>query len=299
MSTPSSWSSHLQQCVLDACLLEVRSAKPGNVTPDQSFADISVVDFERSAKAVSAVLQEADRQSVGVSILRSIQATRRVVESNTNLGIVLLLAPLATVPAGQSLSNGILSVLEALSVQDAADTFEAIRLASPAGLGEAESQDVAQAPTETLRQCMSLAAERDLIARQYHDGFQGVLQQGLTWLQQTAGWQEHHPLRVAFVALQLMQQSGDSLIARKMGEQASRDVARRAADVLASDWPAGEIGRKRFAEFDAYLRSDGNRLNPGTTADMIAAILFAALRDRLIIPTAQSTSFRFVDQDAA
>ncbi|MCR9201869.1 MAG: triphosphoribosyl-dephospho-CoA synthase [Planctomycetaceae bacterium] len=299
MSTPPSWSRHLQQCVLDACLLEVRSAKPGNVTPDQSFADMSVADFERSAQAVSAVLQDADRQSVGTSILRSIQATRQVVDSNTNLGIVLLLAPLASVPEEQSLSNGILPVLEALSVQDAKDAFEAIRLASPAGLGEAESQDVAQAPTETLRQCMLLAADRDLIARQYHDGFQGVLHQGLGWLQETASWRDNQPLRVAFVALQLMQQSGDSLIARKVGEQASRDVARRAAEVLASDWPSGEFGRNLFAEFDAYLRSDGNRLNPGTTADMIAAILFAALRDRLIIPTAQSTSFRFVDQDAA
>lgn len=299
MQTPSSWSRHLQQCVLHACLLEVRSFKPGNVTPDQAFADISVADFERSATAVSTVLQDADRQSVGTSILRSIQATRQVVDSNTNLGIVLLLAPLASVPSGQSLSQGIVPVLEALSVQDAADAFEAIRLASPAGLGEADSQDIAEAPTETLRQCMVLAAERDFIARQYRDDFQGVLEQGLGWLVETASWQDHQPWRVASVALQLMRQCGDSLIARKLGEQASREVATRAADVLASDWPEGADGRRRFADFDAYLRSDGNRLNPGTTADMIAAILFAALRDRLIIPTAQSTSFRFAEQDAA
>lgn len=295
---PQSWSEHLQQCVLNACLLEVRSEKPGNVTPAMAFADTDAADFERSAEAVSAVLRNADRHSVGTSILRSIEATRQVVNTNTNLGIVLLLAPLAAVPAEYSLPVGILPVLQQLSVQDASDAFAAIRLAAPAGLGEAETQDVAAPPTETLTQCMTLAAERDLIARQYRDGFEDVLNAGLRWLQQTASWQENQHLRVAFVALRLMQRFGDSLIARKAGESASRDVARRAAAVLDSGWPVAAAGRDLYAEFDAHLRSDGNRLNPGTTADMIAAILFAALRGRMIIPTAQTTSFQFVEQDA-
>lgn len=291
----SAWLRHLHDCVRDACLLEVRSAKPGNVTPDHEFADTTAADFERSALAIADVLPQTVSQSVGAGILAAIQATRNVVDSNTNLGIVLLLAPLAAVPAHISLADGVGAVLRSLSVDDAVDAFAAIRLAAPGGLGEAEDQDVAAAPTETLRECMVLAADRDLIARQYRDDFRDVLDSGLAWLQETARWTTHLPDRIAWVALRLMQAYGDSLIARKCGPQVSDEVSRRAGDLLSAGWPQEPAAQMRFEEFDAFLRADGHRRNPGTTADMIAAVLFAALRDRKIHPDADTTTFRFVD----
>ena len=39
---------------------------------------------------------------------------------------------------------------------------------------------------------------------------------------------------------------------------------------------------REFREFDAWLRADGHRRNPGTTADLIAASLFAAFRDGIL-----------------
>ncbi len=102
-------------------------------------------------------------------MLDAIRATRRVVATNTNLGIVLLLAPLAAVPRDNRCAQGIPAVLDALTVEDARDVFAAIRLASPGGLGQAAEQDVADEPSLPLRQIMALAADRDLVARQYAD----------------------------------------------------------------------------------------------------------------------------------
>src|SRR5207244_8925249 len=97
----------------------------------------------------------------------------------TNLGIILLLAPLAAVPRQENLRAGVERVLTALSVADSRHVFEAIRLANPAGLGQVEEQDIHAEPTLPLRDVMGLAAERDMIARQYVNGFAEVFDEGL------------------------------------------------------------------------------------------------------------------------
>src|SRR5262249_34362575 len=106
-------------------------------------------------------------------------ATRRVAPTNTNLGIVLLLAPLAAVPPSEDLRKGLARVLEALDVADARMTYEAIRLAAAGGLGQAPEQDIREEPTKDLRAVMALAAERDLVARQYANGFHEVFHEGV------------------------------------------------------------------------------------------------------------------------
>ena len=109
----------------------------------------------------------------------AIEATRRVVSTNTNLGIVLLLAPLAAVADGADLADGVEAVLAATTVEDARDVYRAIRLAQPGGLGDVADQDVAREPTMSLRAVMGLAAERDSIARQYANGFQQIFGEAL------------------------------------------------------------------------------------------------------------------------
>src|SRR5207249_2622644 len=120
--------------------------------------------------AVAPVLETAGRRGVGETILAGVRATRSVVSTNTNLGILLLLSPLAAVSRDTDLRAGLREVLDGLTVADAAAAYEAIRLAAPGGLGKAPEQDVGDAPSRTLRQVMELAAERDLIARQYANG---------------------------------------------------------------------------------------------------------------------------------
>src|SRR5690606_598239 len=117
--------------------------------------------------AASEWLARSGELGVGPAVLRAIEATRQRVRTNTNLGIALLIAPLAAVPREQSLLEGIGDVLSGLTLADSLVVFEAIRLAAPGGLGEAPEQSVHQLPTLPLREVMRLAADRDRIARQY------------------------------------------------------------------------------------------------------------------------------------
>src|SRR5207245_2900410 len=78
-----------------ACLLEASAPKPGNVSPFASFRDTTYEDFLASAAAIGPALAAAGEQPVGATIRAAVEATARWAPSNTNLGLVLLLAPLA------------------------------------------------------------------------------------------------------------------------------------------------------------------------------------------------------------
>jgi triphosphoribosyl-dephospho-CoA synthase len=78
-----------------ACVLDVSAEKPGNITPSHDFRDTSYEDMLRSAIAVGPELARAGERGVGETVLAVVEASRRVAPANTNLGIALLLAPLA------------------------------------------------------------------------------------------------------------------------------------------------------------------------------------------------------------
>ena len=137
------------------------------------------VDFLVSAAAIADPLDRAVSEGVGAAVLGALEATRRVVSTNTNLGMVLLLAPLAAVPEGVDLAEGVERVLAETTVADACLVYRAIRLAQPGGMGEVPDQDLGSEPTMALRAAMALAAERDSIALQYTNGFREVLGEGL------------------------------------------------------------------------------------------------------------------------
>jgi triphosphoribosyl-dephospho-CoA synthase len=274
-------------CAQLACIWEATARKPGNVHRYRDFADVTYLDFLASAAVVAPVLDRALTRRVGETVLDGVSATRRVVTTNTNLGILLLLAPLAAVPDGEGMRRGVDKVLSQLDVADARAVYQAIRLASPGGLGHVSAQDVAEEPTQTLREVMTLAAERDLVARQYAYGFREVLEIGVPSLARDL--QETRALESAiiFCQLSLLAELGDSLIARKRGPveaEAARAWARRLLD---ERWPHTAASRETLAAFDAWLRAEGHSRNPGTTADLVTACLFVALReDRITLPPA-------------
>jgi triphosphoribosyl-dephospho-CoA synthase len=206
-----------------------------------------------------------------------------VVRTNTNLGIVLLLAPLVVAKPGRPLRDGLPAVLDNLTVLDSARVYEAIRLARPGGMAEVAEQDIAAEPTQPLRDIMALAQDRDLIARQFVNGFREVLEEGVPAL--LRGLQAWGNLEdaIAGTHLQLLARHPDSLIVRKCGSAAATDASRRAGAVLDAGWPTSDGGRRAFAEYDGWLRADGNRRNPGTSADLVTACIFAALRDAEIV----------------
>ena len=159
-------------------------------------------------------------------MLEAVEATRRVVATNSNLGLILLLAPLAAVPAGVPLAPGVASVLEATTHGDARLVYHAIRLARPGGLGSAPEQDVADEPTVTLLDAMRLAAEHDLIARQYANGFAEVFDDALVELRSALA--AGRSLETAIVAASLMILGAPSRYPDRPQARASRGRGRLA-----------------------------------------------------------------------
>ena len=265
-----------------ACLLEVSAAKPGNITPAHDFADTTYADMVRSALALGTVFtsERARGRGVGELIADGVQATSAVAGANTNLGIVLLFAPLvkaeATRSLGESLRSAVQRVLAALSVNDAAAAFAAIAAARPGGLGDAPQHDVRQPARVSLRAAMAAAAHRDSVASEYATGFAIVFNAGLPLLADALGGERSTPEAIVALHVGLLASHPDTLIARKAGIEAARAVTAAAAEVRA--------GTRTLAELDALLRADGNRLNPGTTADLVAATLLAALLSGVRLP---------------
>jgi len=272
------------QCAALATIMEATAPKPGNVHRGADFEDLSYPDFVVAATMVAPVFEAAIEAPLGATVLAAVQATRRAVDTNSNLGTVLLLAPLAKVPRTVPLDIGVRDVLARLTPEDSHDIYEAIRLARPGGLNSVETADIAGPAPENLIEAMRLAADRDLVARQYVEDFRHVLREVLPRLVQARRKFGLLSDAIVFVHLELMSEYPDSLIARRRGIEVARQAGERAARALAAHAQGAEAYQRALADLDFWLRADGHQRNPGTTADLIAAGLFAALRDGIIEP---------------
>lgn len=278
-----------------SCLLEASAPKAGNVHPGASFADMHFGHFAASATVAGQVFDPrrigdyADAP-VGSLILDAVSSTRRAVGVNTNLGTLLLLSPIAVAMLSTDEqarnSPGILPALKRtlsqLNERDCELVYDAIRLAQPGGLGEQPKHDLADAPPRDLLAAMQVVAEFDAVARQYTNNFADIWHRLLPWLDESLA-QTQDPLQ-AIVALQIrwLAHEPDGLIVRKKGLEAALRVRDQAREVLDScNWDRPLPEQKSFSDLDRFLRSDGNRLNPGTTADLIAATIFVALTRNL------------------
>lgn len=255
-----------------ACVLEVSAEKPGNITPSHDFDDTTFEDMLRCAIAIGPELV-VDR-GVGETVLAIVGS--RVAPANTNLGIALLLAPLAKAAlAGGPLRERLAETLRALDVADARAAYQAIRLARAGGLDEPVEHDVRTEPAIGLREAMMAAAERDSVASEYVTDFALTFEVGLPAL---AGALDRDA--IVQLHLRLLAHTPDTLIARKAGAEAAERVSADAREVLA--------GRKTLQSFDASLRAQGNQLNPGTTADLVTATVFVALVEGMLAPSHHS-----------
>jgi triphosphoribosyl-dephospho-CoA synthase len=264
-----------------ACLWEATAPKPGNVYRGADFDDLTYADFVTSAAVIGPVINETRQIGVGATVLAAVAATREAVQTNTNLGMLLLITPLAAAAEDRPLSEGVAEVLRNLTVEDANEVYAAIRHAQPGGLGQVDQADVnaSEAPKITLRDAMALAANRDLVARQYVNDFAEV-----RWTADRIAAATDQPLGEAIVRayLELLAAHPDSLVARKCGPEVAAQVSAGAAAVLAALTHGDDAYHACRAEFDFWLRADGHRRNPGTSADLIAAALFTLLREQRI-----------------
>lgn len=280
-------NKQLAQLFKVACMAELEALKPGNV---HIFADghgMTIHDFIKSAEAVSNVIAQADL-SLGQRILVSVEATQKAVACNTNLGIILLCAPLihaVLAPTQGSLQQHLQQVLQQTTISDAQYTFNAIALAKPAGLGDVAQHDVHQQADCTLLQAMQTAAERDLIAMQYTNGFEVVFNLGLPILAE-ADIENSTGINSTWLTtklyLTLLSNYSDSHIVRKHGVKIATDIQHQAKQHLTmfnlSDNP--KLYQSKLLAWDNQLKKI--QVNPGTSADLTVACLFAHALSKLI-----------------
>ena len=269
-----------------ACVLEASAEKPGNITPSHNFDDTSYEDMLRSGIALGPELGRAGERGVGETVLAAVRASRGAAGANTNLGIALLLAPLARAALGPSdgppLRVRLGDVLRTLTVDDARAAYAAIRLAGAGGLEERVQHDVRDEPRVTLREAMAEAAQRDTIAAEYVTDHAVTFELGLPVLTEALGDGLRPREAIVELALRLLAAVPDTLIARKRGADAAARVAAGAQRVLSAGGVRSAQGLTALDDFDASLRQDGNTLSPGTTADLVTAVLFVALLEGVL-----------------
>lgn len=273
----------IEEAFVWACGLDVACAKPGNVSFGAPGHRMTADLFIASAQAACAALTGRGT-SVGERIERAVSLSMSAAGCNTNLGIVLLCAPLAhafeamqpthATPTAHDARLAIQATLSRLDIADARAAYRAIALANPGGLGDAPSQNVGTEPTVDLLSAMALASDRDSIARQYADGFVDVLGFGLTQFRAALDVSPVDQPRLLQAVLRtwlgFLSHWPDSHIARKHGIALARQVSHDARV-----WHAqAELDPVELAAWDNTLKRGG--INPGTTADLTVATLFAA-----------------------
>ncbi len=271
------------QCYKQACLLELRAIKPGNVGYHSSGHGMSVEQFELSAQ-VSAEPLFSDSEGVGERVLKAVNATHDAVADNTNLGIILLTAPIAEVLVNTGYSNKLRDylkeVLSSLSVNDAKHCYKAIQRAMPGGMGKVDEQDISNEPTVSLFKAMQMSADKDRISYQYANGFSDIFEHNLPIYKEYLGKWGSPEWATTAVFLSQWLREPDSLIIRKNSLLKAREIsdmiAPLANQVLASRDPTDHISG--LLSLDGELKNAG--INPGTTADITVVTLFVAMLER-------------------
>jgi triphosphoribosyl-dephospho-CoA synthase len=278
---------------LRACRLDVETTKPGNVSIGNPGHGMTAAQFIASADAAADALFVSGAR-VGTRILDAVSRTREAAGCNTNLGIVLLIAPLAAAlemlaedPAPDrnicvaTWRTATERLLATLDLDDARAAFRAIALANPGGLGDAPEQSVHESPTVDFRTAMTLAAGRDSIARQYANGFRDVFETGLETARrvQSSGQSQSATEVTLDVFLGFLSGWPDSHIVRKHGLPVAQSVtreARRWHDAMQRAQERGDVADELLTlrAWDVELKAQG--INPGTSADLTVATLFVA-----------------------
>ena len=271
--------AELTRLYLQVCQLDVQSLKPGNISVYSGVKDLSVDDFLTSAEA--SVEQITDPNSgLGLRILSAVSATYDAVSTNTNLGMILLMAPLVQAAYAQQAEGSIQlalgNILQQTSIEDAQHVYQAIRLAKPGGMGDIDDQDISEEPNITLLNTMKIASTWDQIAAQYSNNFQDIFNFGVPRYQTLMEKWNDKKWATTGLFMSYLAHYPDSLIERKFGLLKAREISDMISDLemelCHSDSPARY--EAQLLEIDRQLKR--NLINPGTSADLTAASIFAA-----------------------
>ena len=271
-------------------MAELQALKPGNVHIFSDGHGMTIHDFIKSADVSSSVIA-APELTVGERLHLAIEATQKAVGMNTNLGVLLLCAPLVHAVLHkeqlQTLQQSLISTLNLLTVKDAHLASQAIVLGNPAGLGSAERYDVnqesaSQQPQVTLLEMMRSAQGRDRIAWQYANGFSDIFNLGVPrYAEAMAKWQNQAWATTALY-LSFLSNIPDTHVIRKYGETLAIEIMSEASQIDSEYWSTDnpKLIQKKLLDWDASLKS--RKINPGTSADLTVASLFVSFLEDVI-----------------
>lgn len=267
----------LETAVMASFVGEIEAFKPGNVSVYAEGHGMTVKDFLRSAEVSTSLLCNTEA-SLGQRVLESVLATQKAVGCNTNLGMLLLFTPII-MAAESSFKNeaelryNLKSILNRLTRDDAAQVFNAIRIANPGGLGKVESEDVNDAPRCSLVDAMQLASHRDFIALQYTNNFKDVFETGFSTIKSFEKLWNSVKWSSVSCYLMFMSSIADSHIQRKYGVKIAEKIKIK-SEVVAENFFNASDPKKQLnliQRFDEELKAEN--YNPGTCADLTAASL--------------------------
>ena len=272
-------SKSISDAYYAACMLEIEALKPGNV---HVFADghgMTVHDFISSAEATALVIAEPNI-TVGERILLAVEATQKVVGTNTNLGIILLCAPLIHVALQQETitPQALQETLTKLTILDAQLTAKAIMLAKPAGLGAPKVYDINAPISVTLLALMQSAAEYDRIAWQYANNFADIFNFGVPHYQVAFAKYRNQAWATTALYLGFLAREPDTHLVRKYGNAVASKVMQEAQQLEANYWATNnpKLVQQQLLNWDTSLKQ--RQLNPGTSADLtVASVLLGRL----------------------
>lgn len=303
-------ATHIAQCLQLAILLEVSADKPGNVNLVVGFEGTNHMHFLASAVAAAPYFRFAAERGLAVSrgeislnevgvgqIIRECVAeiSRWQSGGNTLLGTVLLFAPLAVAAGMTPAEKGIFElsglrrnlkrVVEATTPEDAVAVYEAVRIAKPSGLGKAPELDVNDPNSVkriideriSLYQVFKIASAYDMVCSEWVNNYPVTFDFAYQSLIRSLKEGVDINMAIIHTFLEVLAKHPDTFITRKVGLKRAREVSAVAAEVLEKGGLKTAVGRERLREFDAMLRRESNLLNPGTTADIIAAALALAV----------------------
>jgi len=273
-----------------ACCFEVGSFKPGNVHKNRDYDDIKYHHFVSSGIAFGDVIYEAclEKNNIGNFIKKGVIESKKWSPTNANLGIIMLHMPIAIAASNldkfseSALKKETEKIIKNTTVQDAIDAYDAIEIAlafvnAPENGPDLKSKDAKDELIEknlTLYDVFKISSTWDSISNEWTENFK-ISYKGHNLINEY--YEEYNNINIAVTKtfINLLSNYPDTLIARKKGIDVSKMVSEKAKEVL------NNFNEKSVLEFDKFLSKDGNKLNPGTTADLIASSLLIFLLDRI------------------
>ena len=272
-------SERVAQCAVLAMLFELSSSpKPGNVDRCHDFTDIGFNHFLISAVSAYPIFRKAANGDGGVGslILDGVEAWKTWnLGSNTHFGSLVLMIPIA-IAAGKpdELHRELANVLEKTTVTDSIDFYSAFEMAKARvievdsfSLNDRNWQEAVRESGKTLLELMRLSSKHDIVAREWSTNYERSFLLAKRLEEQISRWGQNDGVVRTF--LEALADVPDSLICAKFGENLARKVSERAGEALLDD----TLGKARELDED-LLAAD---INPGSTADLIAASLFISL----------------------